>query len=131
VPYLQKYYYYYSQILDYLNTSVIVATTGGLMDFLNCNRDLVRRLIRINYVQHFALAESRRRVKFYYRSEDDRVHNFYLTRHTFPEDVIDEVGKEIIYMLPPKWVNLNSTKVAYFVEDCLVNLYVAAGEALG
>jgi hypothetical protein len=107
-----------------INTAIVVYKEGmDLVSFTTDNEDVAKGLLFDDTVIKFALAESRKRVKFAYISPDERVERFYASRHSYPEDIIEQVGVAIIYMLPVKCKNLNASKVANFVVDCMVNLF--------
>jgi hypothetical protein len=112
-----------------LNESLVVWNPKGLLDFAKSNSELFKKLMFNDALIGFALKESKKRVKFYYKNQDARVQSFYNARHKYPEKVVEEVGIFMIYLLPEKWKNLSASKVANFLVDVAVNLFEAAKEA--
>jgi hypothetical protein len=107
--------------------SVIVGT--DLSDFCRKNQTLGYELLHFKPLQNFSLDESKRRTKWYYQCPDRRVDDFFAKRHGFPQDIIDNLQKWMLDVLPSSWKTMAAARVADFVLDCLVNLFIQKNKA--
>jgi hypothetical protein len=81
-------------------------------------------LLHFRSLQDFSLKESKNRTKWYYFCPDKRVDVFFGQRHKFPQQEIDALQVWMLDVLPKSWKTMSAARVADFVLDCLVNLYV-------
>jgi hypothetical protein len=112
--------------LDLLNSTIIAVDLKTLITFAYANEGVVLSLMKDRNVILFSIKESKKRVRFGYIPVDKRVAKFFDARHKYEEKIIHELGIAIVCMMPVQWKNLNATKVADFMIDCVVNLFERA-----